>query len=131
MSVTKKLSNISLEDDFSISSVLSNVPTKALAQLFLADNKGQSVENLKKNDFKKLIAPAITISAAKYLIENLSLEQLQVAVEPLNIDHKKKNNNPNSKKVLTKRLNEYLMEHGSYSSPFFLLHLPLLVSNQR
>jgi len=111
-SVTKRLSNITLEDDFSISSVLSNVPTKALASLYLADNKGAEVKELKKNDLKKLVAPAITVSAAKYLVENLSLEQLQVAVAPLKIDHKKKHNNPNSKKVLTKRLNEYLMENG-------------------
>jgi len=113
MSVAKKLSNISLDDTFSISTVLSNIPTKALTELYLADNReSERNTNIKKTDLKKAIIPAITVSATKYLVENLSLAQLQEAVAPLKIDHEKKKNNPNSKKVLSKRLNETLVQMG-------------------
>jgi len=113
MSVAKRLSNISLEDSFTINSVLQNIPTKALTELYLADNHGvERNESWKKNDLKKLITPAITSAATKYVVERMTTEQLAAAVAPLKINHTKKRNNPNSRKVLSKRLTENLMNTG-------------------
>jgi len=113
MSVTKKLANISLDDNYSINTVLSTIPTSSLRSLYLADNRGAEV-SLKKTELKKLITPAITSASTKYLVERMTSEQLAAAIAPLKINHEKKRNNPNSRKVLSKRLTENLMSTGKF-----------------
>jgi len=111
MSVAKRLSKISL-DDGTVNKVINGIPTSSLKNLYLADNRDADVSEWNRNDFKKHTIHAVRVAGIKNFVEQLKRDELQAALEPLNIDHLARNNNPNSKTVLAKRFHEQLESKG-------------------
>ncbi len=112
MSVTDAISKLSFTHP-AVDTVLGAFTNGACGCVKNFELAGEKVEmKVKKAAIKKMMVQKIEQAAAKYLLEGLKIKMLQTVLAPLEIDHKAKGNNPNSKRVLYKRLQEALQDNG-------------------
>lgn len=110
MSVTARMSKLNINNSV-VDSVLKPFKKEALRLLYTHDHP-QTETAPETKVMRRHVIEGINAAAVKYFAEQLDKQTLVAAVAPLNIDHKARGNNPNSKVVLFKRFNEHLQATG-------------------